>query len=410
VQVSRGLDFLEDHEDQPSFLLLHLMDMHLPYTEPFQYRSLFAGETPKALGGSYFLRHDITRAVRSMGEEGKAYVRGRYDNNMRYLDDQIERVLSRLRPDSTVMIISDHGEEFWDHGGFEHGHTLYDELLRVPMVLKAPGVTAGTFDAPTSLLDVAPTLAGLAGVDTAGMLGSDLRLLANGTATEQFQDRPQAFGRPLYGTRRWGSLNNGTKFMVHEGVEELFDLNSDALEQRNLILEKPSTAAKTALSTALDRPVAEVWRLILNKSKNKGPARVTLHTPMAAAWVGDDPTMRGKAKVELKEDRVVARWPKQRGMVEVFMVPSADLPDSLDVDITIGKKTESHAVQLIERSRPSAGKPDTLLDARFEGRRILMTTTVAPIPSDLDDAIEGFDAEVAGDLESLGYIEKEEEK
>jgi len=410
VQVNRGLSFLEAHKDQPSFLLLHLMDMHLPYTEPFQYRSLFAGETPKALGDSYFLRHDITRAAQSMGDEGKAYVRGRYDNNMRYLDDQLERVLSQLRPNAIVMIVSDHGEEFWEHGGFEHGHTLYDELLRIPMVLKAPGTEPGTFDAPTSLLDVAPTLAGLAGVDTAGMLGSDLRLLANGKSTEQFQARPQAFGRPLYGSRRWGSLIDGTKFMVHKGVEELFDLNSDAGEQRNLIKKQSTLESKTALSKALDRPVAEIWRVVLDKSKGKEGVRVTLRTPISASWVGDDPTMRGNAKVELKDDRVIARWPKQRGMVEVFFVPPAELPDSFDVEITVGKRTESHTIPLINRDRPSAGKPDKLLDTRFAGRRILMTTTVAPIPSDLDDAIEGFDAEVAGDLESLGYIEKESEK
>ena len=410
VQVNRGLSFLEAHTDQPTFLLLHLMDMHLPYTEPFQYRSLFAGDTPKALGGSYFLRHDITRATRSMGEEGKAYVRGRYDNNMRYLDDQLERVFSRLRPDAIVMIVSDHGEEFWDHGGFEHGHTLYDELLRVPMVLKAPGIEPGTFDAPTSLLDVAPTLAGLAGVDTAGMLGLDLRLLANGKATEQFQTRPQAFGRPLYGTRRWGSLIDGTKFMVHDGVEELYDLQADPEEQHDLIEGQSTLDSKAALSEALDRPVAEVWRVKLDKSRDTTSVRVTLRTPMAAAWVGDDPTMKGKAKVELKEDRVIARWPKQRGMVEVFMVPPADLPDSIDVDLTIGKRTETHTIVLIDRDRPPAGKPDKLLDTRFGGRHILMTTTVAPIPSDLDDAIEGFDPEVAGDLESLGYIENEEEK
>ena len=50
---------------------------------------------------------------------------------------------------------------------------------------------------------------------------------------------------------------------------------------------------------------------------------------MMGAWVGDDPTMRGKAKVELKPDHMVARWPKQRGMVEVFVLPNPeDLPET----------------------------------------------------------------------------------
>ena len=75
--------------------------------------------------------------VRSGGEVAKAYVRGRYDNNMRYLDDQVADFLDGLRDDAVVLITSDHGEEFWEHGGFEHGHTLYDELLRVPMILRS---------------------------------------------------------------------------------------------------------------------------------------------------------------------------------------------------------------------------------------------------------------------------------
>ena len=407
LQIQRGLSFLDRHKDQDTFLLLHLMDMHLPYTEPFQYRSLFAGEPPKELGSSYFLRHEITRAAKTMGDEGKAYVRGRYDNNMRYLDDQLAAFFDQIQDDATVMIISDHGEEFWDHNGFEHGHTLYDELLRVPMILKSTNVEAGVFDAPTSLIDVAPTLAAIANVDTAGMTGADLRLLASGNATDVFKQRPQAFGRPLYGMRRWGSLKNGTKFMVHQGSEEIYDLHTDPGETTNRVASIDTTEAKQDLGAALERPVSSVWRLVLDKSSSGNAVKVSLGAPMAAAWVGDDPTMKGKASVKIESDQTVVIWPKQRGMVEVFVVPPEPLPDAIDIGITIGKRTENHSVVLVGRTRPSAGKSDIMLSERMAGRRITMTTTVAPIPSDLDSAIQGFDAEVAGDLESLGYIEHE---
>ena len=410
MQITRGLEFLEAHEGQPTFLLLHLMDMHLPYTEPLQYRGLFVDETPSAFSDSYFLRHDVTRAVRTSGEEGKAYVRGRYDNNMRYLDDQLQRIFSELNEDATVMIVSDHGEEFWDHGGFEHGHTLHDELLRIPMILSGPGVTPGRFDSPTSLLDVAPTLAGIHGLDTVGMVGSDLRALASGDATTQFQERPQAFGRPLYGLRRWGSLHQGMKYTVHEGEEALFNLQTDPGEQRSLIAKQDAGPSRTALSDALERPFVQSLRLVLNRSKSGSPVRLTLNQPMEAAWVGDDPTMKGKAKVEIEAQRTIARWSKQSGMVEVFMLPGADMSDTLDVQIKIGKRTETHTIVLNDRTAPKAGVPDTLLDTRFSGRHIKITTTWVPIPSDLDSAIEGFDAEVQGDLESLGYIETETEK
>jgi hypothetical protein len=326
---------------------------------------------------------------------------------MRYLDDQLQRVFGQLNDDATVMIVSDHGEEFWDHDGFEHGHTLHDELLRVPLVVKGPGVTPGRFDAPTSLLDVAPTLAGIQGIDTVGMVGSDLRLLASGDTTEQFQNRPQAFGRPLYGLRRWGSLHQGMKYLVHEGKEELFDLQKDPGEHRSKIASVEAAPLRKALSDALERPFVQAFRVVLNRSKAGSPVRLTFNQTMEAAWVGDDPTMKGKAKVDIEENTTTARWPKQSGIVEVFMLPPAEMEDTMEVRIKIGKRVETHTIILKDRSAPKAGMPDVLLDTRFGGRHVKITTTWVPIPSDLDSAIQGFDAEVQGDLESLGYIEKE---
>ena len=411
MQIRRGEAFLEDHKDQPAFLLLHLMDMHLPYTEPLGYRSLFVDEVPSGVDPTgYFLRNEVNRMVRSGGEVAKAYVRGRYDNNMRYLDDQLEGFLDGLRDDAVVLITSDHGEEFWEHGGFEHGHTLYDELLRVPMILRGPGVTSGRFDTPTSLLDVAPTLAAMMGVDTVGMAGEDLRGLADGSAAPRFEERPLSFGRPLYGLRRWGSLHEGMKYSSFEGDEEVYNLDADPGEQSNLIETHDPAPLRNALSTSLERPYVPVWRLVLNKSSSSDSVRVRLKHPMAGAWVGDDPTMRGKARVDLQPDHLVARWPKQRGMVEVFVLPNPDdLPETLDVEVKVGKRIQTHTITLVERERPEPGQADTLLEVRLGGRTLTMTSAFAPVPSELDSAIEGFDAEVAGDLESLGYIDKGEE-
>jgi len=411
MQIRRGEAFLDDHSDQPSFLLLHIMDMHLPYTEPLGYRSMFVDEVPDGVDATgYFLRNEVTRMARTGGEVAKAYVRGRYDNNMRYLDDQISDFLDDLRDDAVVLITSDHGEEFWEHGGFEHGHTLYDELLRVPMILRGPGVKAGRFDAPTSLLDVAPTLASIMGVDTVGMVGEDLRGLADGSAAPRFKERPLSFGRPLYGLRRWGSLQEGMKYSSFEGNEEIYNLHTDPGETTNLVESHDAAPLRHALSTALERPYAPVWRMTLNKSSSSDTVRVRLKHPMAGAWVGDDPTMRGKAKVDLQPDHLVARWPKQRGMVEVFVLPNPDdLPQTLDVEMKVGKRVETHTITLVERERPTPGQADTLLEVRLGGRTLTMTSAHAPVPSDLDSAIEGFDAEVAGDLESLGYIDKGEE-
>jgi arylsulfatase A-like enzyme len=408
VQVQRSLQFLNAHEDQPSFLLMHIMDMHLPYKEPLQYRSLFVDETPEGIDlTGYFVRHEVIRMAKKGGDKFKEYIRGRYDNNMRYIDDQISDFIAQLRDDAIVMIVSDHGEEFWEHDAFEHGHTLYDEVLRIPMILKGPGVQSGRFDAPTSLIDVAPTLAMMAGVEASGMLGEDLRGLTHGQTTQRFEERPLSFGRPLYGLRRWGSLQNGIKYTTHEGEEEVYNLNNDPGEHQNIIATFNPEKSREALGQSLDRPFVPVFRMVLNKVKSSSAVSVKFNHPALAAWVGNDPTMKGRANVEMTDKRVKARWPKQKGMVEVYILPTNELAATIDVEFTVGNRTERFSFDTQNREPPKPGESDTLLTARVNGRKLTINTTWAPIPSDIDGSISGFDAEVAGDLESLGYIEKD---
>ena len=60
----------------------------------------------------------------SAGARSVKTVIDRYDNNIRYINDELERLYAKLNPEDIVVFFSDHGEEFWDHGGFEHGHTV----------------------------------------------------------------------------------------------------------------------------------------------------------------------------------------------------------------------------------------------------------------------------------------------
>ena len=403
VQITRALDYLDDHSDEPVFMMLHIMDMHLPYTEPLTHRYRFASETPESIGQDNFLRKAVTRGAKT--PQTRQYVRDRYDNNLRYIDDQLQRVLSVLGPQDTVVVVSDHGEEFWEHGGFEHGHTLYDELLRVPLIIKSPGVTAGRFDEPVSLLDVAPTLASLTGLGRDGMVGWDLSELSNSTQSADFSSRPHAFGRPLYGLRQWGSLKNGKKYTIKQGRESVFDILTDPGETGNLISETDPTELRAAMSEALDRPVVEGWRIVPSRRRESTPVRVTMHSPdIRAAWAGEDPTHSGRATISLEADKLVARWPKQRSRVEAFVAPGPLEPgaDPIVVDIKVGPKTKQATLDLSAQAKP--GLPRRYLKASVGGRTVEITSTVLPIPSDADGAIEGFDPEVAGDLESLGYV------
>ena len=103
------------------------------------------------------------------------HVIGRYNNNIRYVDDQLRRLFADVGSQATVVLFSDHGEEFGAEG-FEHGHTFHDELLRVPLIVRSPELPPGRISAPVSLLDIAPTMSRSRGSNP--RFGTDSRLSA----------------------------------------------------------------------------------------------------------------------------------------------------------------------------------------------------------------------------------------
>jgi arylsulfatase A-like enzyme len=106
-----------------------------------------------------------------------AYVISQYDGEVAWVDSQLGRLFATLREwglyDNTVVVVtSDHGEELLDHGQKGHGHSLFDELIRVPLIVRGPGAPAGAaIDCPAGLIDLLPTLAALGGAKTPGYDG-----------------------------------------------------------------------------------------------------------------------------------------------------------------------------------------------------------------------------------------------
>ena len=97
------------------------------------------------------------------------------------------------------VVTSDHGEEFFEHGGFEHSRTLYDEMLRVPLLIKAPGVRPGMREIQTQSVDLAPTLASAVGAEVpSDLAGADLApVLLRGVSPEPIASpRNRVVGTP----------------------------------------------------------------------------------------------------------------------------------------------------------------------------------------------------------------------
>jgi len=165
--ADKAIDILDRVGDRPFFLFLHLYDPHWHYDPPEAQRRLFEKPYTGSLTGIWqdFSKRDRAAVTAADLEHLLAL----YDGEIRYADDEVGRVLDHLKArgldrGTLVVVTSDHGEEFLEHGSWEHQKTLYEEVVRVPLVVSGPGVAARREPAQTSLLDVMPTILAWAGV------------------------------------------------------------------------------------------------------------------------------------------------------------------------------------------------------------------------------------------------------
>jgi arylsulfatase A-like enzyme len=163
-----ALDWIRGHSDGPFFLFLHTYLVH-EYLPAARHEARFHGACASALADEKqeFLR-DRNSKARPTAADVDHFV-DLYDAALCEADELVGRLMTTLREtgeleQTVVVVVSDHGEEFLDHGLLAHGRTLYDEVLRVPLIVRAPGRRAVEVRTPVSLCDVAPTLLELCGV------------------------------------------------------------------------------------------------------------------------------------------------------------------------------------------------------------------------------------------------------
>lgn len=418
-QVDRALAWLDDHRDRDALVMVHFMDPHLPYREPEPYRTIYAGEAPPSLGET-FDRIDVRR-LNPTDPETRAYVVDRYDNNVRYLDDQIARLVETLDDEDVVVVFADHGEEFWDHGGFEHGHTLYDELLRVPLMIRAAGrLEPRRVRAPVSLLDVTPTLLELLDIDAPPLDGSSLLPLAHGDADAEraFETRPQVFGRPLYGPVQWGLLERARKYVTRGAEEMAFDLDEDPDETRNLLEHRGWAAgapSRARIADVLGRDV-RLGFVLQARATRPAPAPVTatLAVPggVGDAFVAHEPTLPSGAEVAVDDEGATARWERGFRRGHQVLVSSDDplpsIEDPLRLVVRHGGSTRAIEVPVTEGSAAGLDRGALGEFMLGPGLGLRLGHAVFVLPLDSNERASGFDEEAEEALRSLGYVGDDE--
>ena len=159
----------------PFFAYVHFNDVHLPYEPPGEYRTAFGDGTKGAIFSSdswKLVKREIREGKRQIAPDDQQGLIDLYDGELRYTDAQIGELLADLDrrgllDHTLVVVISDHGEELLDRGGIDHGSSLYDELIDVPLILRFPGdAHAGLrVSEPASLVDLLPTVVDFAGLE-----------------------------------------------------------------------------------------------------------------------------------------------------------------------------------------------------------------------------------------------------
>jgi uncharacterized protein (TIRG00374 family) len=241
AEVLKLLD--ENRAAKPVYMFVGYMDPHDPYY-------------PHPYDGTGYSR----AAHQSPKPEEAELMRKLYDGEIRYWDEVFGELVAALKQrklydDLTIVVTSDHGEEFMEHGGFWHGTTLYDEQVRVPLLLKLPGREgAGTVrDNWVQSIDIMPSLLTRAGIEVpAGVQGKDLMLDTEQLLAEEDHEGNQLRALRL---RRGGQqvklieANEGNP----RGLEpfELYRMDQDPQELVNLA--KQDAELVTLAATELDR-------------------------------------------------------------------------------------------------------------------------------------------------------------
>ena len=181
-----------------------------------------------------------------LNRDQQRWVRELYDGDVSYLDRALGDLFARLKKlglyeDTLIVFTSDHGEEFWEHGGIEHGHTLYEELLRIPLLIKLPGQTQSRLiEHPVTLENVAPSVLTLCGIEHESDDYSASSLFApDGTPHEAPTSPLTSIGNLYYEDRMAVIFSNKKYIRFGTGEagekEELYDLVADPTERHSLV-------------------------------------------------------------------------------------------------------------------------------------------------------------------------------
>lgn len=240
------LNWLDERpSEKPFFLYVHTIDPHVPYRPPREFLELYGD--PDYRGPVNFRRdatllENIKLGRVRLRERDRQHLVALYDGEISYHDVHFRAILDGLErrglsENTMVVVTSDHGEELFDHGSVGHGHSVYEELLHIPLFVRLPGQpTLRRVNTPVGLVDIMPTILEALGIDAPAELSgrSFLRAL-QGRGQQRHRGTISAF------MENWRTYTVGTWKLIQRpgNRSRLYDLATDPREQHDIAAERP---------------------------------------------------------------------------------------------------------------------------------------------------------------------------
>jgi arylsulfatase A-like enzyme len=241
--IDDAVAWLGSSDHDPFYVWIHLFDAHRPYDLPDEFRNRYFDP---------------------------------YLASIAYEDAQLGRVLRHLEArqllhDTLIVVTGDHGESLGDHGEDAHGILLYQEALRVPLIIYGQGVGKGRTSSVVRLIDVMPTVLDMFGIPAPQMDGVSLAEIGNESAAASREVYAESMYPLRFGWSQLRSLRADRFKLIDAPRPELYDLTTDALEQHNVIADYSQIADAmrrrvraidpAAAAPARPSPAADRWVL-----------------------------------------------------------------------------------------------------------------------------------------------------
>jgi arylsulfatase A-like enzyme len=261
--LSVGLKRLAQVKDKPFFMFLLFVDPHTPYVKHDEYN--FYPDYKGKLGERVNITDDSADvAAKTFSSDDIKYLRALYNGEIKFTDRHFGMLMEELKKrglyDNTMIVfLGDHGEEFMEHGRLLHGHAVYEETTRVPLIVKLPGQTSGSVVGGVfPLIDLFPSILKYIGADPSLIRPQGRAVDFNGL-TQSPEDRVFTAEDAKFG-KLWAVQDNKYKLIWNTTTDDtkLFDMQQDRGEKTNIAKNEPDVL-RSLLDAAREKEGQVGW-------------------------------------------------------------------------------------------------------------------------------------------------------